>query len=99
MLRHLIRVCVICHVTVDNIISYMNQDLFYFVKGTKPLKGVLEEIMPSYKTPYKIVIRHIRIAFYTHCARVSEFRQNNPIFVWYLYLSFLRTGSSAHGLG
>ena len=35
---------------VDNLKSYMNQDLFTSSIGAKPLKGVLEQIMPSYIT-------------------------------------------------
>ena len=31
--------------------------------GAKPLKAVLEQIVPSYITPIKIGIRHFRVAF------------------------------------
>ena len=61
-------------VTVDNIKSYMNQvdHLFYFINRRLTLKGVLEQIMPSYITPSKIRIRHIRIAFqHTSCIQES----------------------------
>ena len=38
-----------------------------------PLKGVLQQIMPSYITPTKIGIGYIRIAFpYTFCMRISS---------------------------
>ena len=48
----------------------MNQDLFHL----KPLKEVLEQIIPLYIIPTKIGIRHIRmeLLFHTHVVCVSS---------------------------
>ena len=41
---------------------------FTLLMGAKTFNGVLEQIMPSYITPTKIGISHIRIAFpHTFC--------------------------------
>ena len=51
-------------VTVNNIKCYMNHfTSFTSLMGAKPLKAVLEQIVPSYITPIKIGIRHFRVAF------------------------------------
>ena len=69
--------------------------------GVEPLKGVLEEIMPSYITLSKIGIGHNRIAFpRTLCTRIGTGIEQSHI--WGAHLNtvvILRTSSYAHRLG
>ena len=89
-------------VTVDNIKSYMNQDdhLVYFINRRLTLKGVLEQIMPSYITPSKVRIRHIRIAFqHTSCIQETfrtGIKRSHTFGANFYANAFFRTGCYTH---